>query len=61
MSSDADTAKQEIIAMIRGRLLIADEAKRHTRPPFVQDVEDTREFWEGYVAALRSLLKDLEE
>ena len=60
MFSDADKTKQEIITMIHGRLLIAEETKRHTRPPFVQDVEDTREFWEGYVRALRSLFEELE-
>jgi len=61
MTDDADKTRQEIIAMIRGRLLIVEEAKRHTRQPLVQGVTDTREFWEGYAAALRSLLKDLEE
>jgi hypothetical protein len=52
---------EEIIKMVRGRSLIAEESKLHTKPLFVHDFLDTREFWEGYVRALRSLLEELEE
>ena len=54
-------ALEEIIKMVRSRLLIAEESKLHTRPLFAHDVLSTREFWEGYVWALRSLLEELEE
>ena len=52
---------EEIIRMVRGRLLIAEESKLHIKPLFAHDVLNTREFWEGYVWALRSLLEELEK